>query len=277
MTSTINALHTTDDHHAARHGAQLAQASDRAATGPVRNRMPRALTRNIGKRLALLAPRAASSTVPSRSEASLSHYDKLLTEEARACEVPADLLKAICWFASGWRQSEISGRVLSTPMPAGAGTCWGAMQLSDIWHPDAFPAATTDARANIAYAASLVRWLYEQTGDWNRATIAFFGHDRRAEAAGRRIAAYRRSRPWANRMTAVDTAPTSAGFDASQGAAATVTVLPRAVTETIVEVSPVSDTRAEAIEWSDLTVPIHGIDDADVDVDTSTLYDDLAV
>ena len=85
------------------------------------------------------------------------------------------------------------------------------MQLNDVWHPDAFPAAMTDAQASIRYAANLLRWLHEQTGDWERATVAFFGHDRRAELAARRVRRFAESRPWASRaLVATAAAPASA-------------------------------------------------------------------
>lgn len=132
------------------------------------------------------------------SDESLARYDRLLAEEAELCAVPPDLLRAICWYASGWRQFDPSGRSLATP--AEQGTRWGCMQLSDHWHPDAFPAATSDARANIRYAANLLNWLHEQTGSWRRATVAFFGHDARAEHAGRRVHRYREERPWSSRL-----------------------------------------------------------------------------
>ena len=137
---------------------------------------------------------AAAST-----DESLATYDRLLAEEAELCAVPADLLRATCWYASGWRQYEPSGRVLATP--TSHGTNWGCMQLSDNWHPDAFPAAISDPRANVRYAANLLHWLHEQTGSWERATVAFFGHDARAEHAARRVQRYRSERPWAERLT----------------------------------------------------------------------------
>jgi hypothetical protein len=137
-----------------------------------------------------------SDNVSARSEASLSHYDALLETEAHISGVPTDLLKAICWHASGWRQFEPSGRVLATPTQHG--TTYGCMQLNDVWHPDAFPAAMTDAQASIRYAAGLLVWLREQLGDWDRATIAFFGHDRRAELAARRVRKFQHTRPWSS-------------------------------------------------------------------------------
>lgn len=133
-----------------------------------------------------------------RSDESLARYDHLLAAEAELCAVPADLLRAICWYASGWRQFEPSGRALTTP--ESIGTRWGCMQLSDHWHPDAFPAATSDSRANIRYAANLLNWLHDQTGSWDRATVAFFGHDARAEHAARRVRRYRDERPWIARL-----------------------------------------------------------------------------
>lgn len=132
------------------------------------------------------------------SDESLARYDRLLAEEADLCAVPPDLLRAICWYASGWRQLEPSGRTLATP--DAHGTRWGCMQLSDHWHPDAFPAATSDPRASVRYAANLLHWLNEQTGSWRRASVAFFGHDARAEHAARRVDRYRRERPWAARL-----------------------------------------------------------------------------
>ena len=54
----------------------------------------------------------------------------------------------------------------------------------------------SDARANIRYAGNLLNWLHEQTGSWERATIAYFGHDARAENAARRVQRYRSERPW---------------------------------------------------------------------------------
>ena len=132
------------------------------------------------------------------SDGSLARYDALLAEEASACDVPSDLLRAICWYASGWRQFEPGGRVLTTPTPQGVS--YGCMQLNDHWHPDAFPAATSDARASIRYAANLLHWLHEQTGSWNRATVAFFGHDGRAELAARRVRRYARETPWEARL-----------------------------------------------------------------------------
>ncbi|MCW2956818.1 MAG: lytic transglycosylase protein [Thermoleophilia bacterium] len=132
------------------------------------------------------------------SDESLARYEHLLAEEAELCAVPADLLRAICWYASGWRQFEPGGRTLATPDAQGAR--WGCMQLSDHWHPDAFPAAMSDPRANIRYAGNLLNWLQEQTGSWERATVAFFGHDARAEHAARRVRRYRDDRPWLQRL-----------------------------------------------------------------------------
>jgi hypothetical protein len=147
------------------------------------------------------------------SDESLARYDRLLAEEAELCAVPADLLRAICWYASGWRQFEPSGRTLATP--DASGTRWGCMQLSDHWHPDAFPAAMSDPRANIRYAANLLHWLHEQTGSWRRASVAFFGHDARAENAARRVNRYRDERPWALRLAPAPAATeTSPGDDA---------------------------------------------------------------
>ncbi len=150
------------------------------------------------------------------SDESLARYDRLLAEEAELCAVPADLLRAICWYASGWRQYEPSGRTLATPDSGGAaGTRWGCMQLSDHWHPDAFPAAMSDPRANVRYAANLLHWLHEQTGSWRRASVAFFGHDARAENAARRVWRYREERPWALRLSPTPAAPEmSRGDDA---------------------------------------------------------------
>ena len=141
---------------------------------------------------------AAPDRVVASSEASLAHYEHLLDHEAASAGVPADLLKAICWFASGWRQFEPSGRVLATP--TSNGNLYGCMQLNDEWHPDAFPVAMHDPQANIRYAARLVGWLFEQTQDWRRTTVAFFGHDRRAESAARRVARYTSQRPWLERQ-----------------------------------------------------------------------------
>jgi soluble lytic murein transglycosylase-like protein len=139
-----------------------------------------------------------ASDAADSSDESLKRYEQLLAEEAELCAVPADLLRAICWYASGWRQYEPSGRTLGTP--EATGTRWGCMQLSDHWHPDAFPAAMSDPRANVRYAANLLNWLQEQTGSWRRATVAFFGHDARAEHAARRVQRYRSERPWALRL-----------------------------------------------------------------------------
>jgi soluble lytic murein transglycosylase-like protein len=132
------------------------------------------------------------------SDESLQRYDRMLAEESELCAVPPDLLRAICWYASGWRQYEPSGRTLATP--EAQGTRWGCMQLSDHWHPDAFPAAMSDPRANVRYAANLLNWLHEQTGSWRRASVAFFGHDARAEQAARRVHRYRELRPWLSRL-----------------------------------------------------------------------------
>ena len=140
-------------------------------------------------------------TAPLRSEQSLSQYANLLEREAHIADVPADLLKALCWYTSGWRQFEPSGSVLRTPMPTG--DRFGCMQLCEEWHPDAFPAARSDAQASIRYAATLMAWLHEQLGDWDRATVAFFGHDRRAELAARRVRRYLHQQPW-NRARPVE-------------------------------------------------------------------------
>lgn len=153
-----------------------------------------------------------ASDAADSSDESLARYDRLLAEEAELCAVPADLLRAICWYASGWRQYEPSGHTLATPDTAGMR--WGCMQLSDHWHPDAFPAAMSDPRANVRYAANLLHWLHEQTGSWRRASVAFFGHDARAENAARRVWRYRDERPWALRLAPVTTTETSSGNDA---------------------------------------------------------------
>jgi hypothetical protein len=162
----------------------------------LRSRAAHVLTR----RFADTADRGRTPVSQQPDEASLAQYDRLLTDEAQVTDVPVDLLKAICWYASGWRQFEPGGRVLATPTPNG--TTWGCMQLNDVWHPDAFPTAKQDAQGSIRYAATLLRWLYEQTGDWHRSTIAFFGHDRRAEVAARRVRAYTERRPWIERLPA---------------------------------------------------------------------------
>lgn len=131
---------------------------------------------------------------PPRGDASLSHYAHMLEREAHVADVPEDLLKAVCWYASGWRQFDPGGSVLATPTPTGVR--YGCMQLSEEWHPDAFPTAKSDAQASVRYAAALLRWLYEQLGDWDRATVAFFGHDRQAEIAARRVRRYAQVGPW---------------------------------------------------------------------------------
>lgn len=155
-----------------------------------------AATSPLLRRFQHTADRAADAA--DCSDESLQRYDRMLAEEADLCAVPPDLLRAICWYASGWRQFEPSGRTLSTPDTHG--TRWGCMQLSDHWHPDAFPAAMSDSRANVRYAGNLLNWLHEQTGSWNRATIAFFGHDARSEQAARRVRRYREDRPWLGRL-----------------------------------------------------------------------------
>jgi hypothetical protein len=154
-------------------------------------------------------------TEPARQERSLGHNDHMLAREAEAADVPVDLLKAICWHASGWRQFQPDGTALVTPTRNGS--LYGCMQLSDVWHPDAFPGARADAESSIRYAAALMRWLSEQfDGDWNRATVAFFGHDGRAERAARRVRRYEREQPWLDRL------PTPAGdHDAGQTRPAT--------------------------------------------------------
>lgn len=150
-----------------------------------------------------------ASDAADSSDESLQRYEHLLAEEAELCAVPPDLLRAICWYASGWRQYEPSGRTLATP--EAQGTRWGCMQLSDHWHPDAFPAAMSDPRANVRYAGNLLNWLHEQTGSWRRATVAFFGHDARAEQAARRVQRYRTDRPWLSRLPQV--APVAAELE----------------------------------------------------------------
>ena len=140
-----------------------------------------------------------ASDAADRSDESLARYDQILASEAALCEVPPDLLRAICWYSSGWRQFEPSGRPLATP--DAHGQRWGCMQLHDHWHPDAVPAARSDAAANIRYAANLLSWLHEQTGSWRRATVALFGHDSRAERAERRVHRYRFEQPWRARIT----------------------------------------------------------------------------
>ena len=148
------------------------------------------------------------------TEASLAQYDRLLADEADAADVPADLLRAICWYASGWRHYEPSGRVLRTPTQHG--TAHGCMQLDDHWHPDAVPHAIADAAASIRYAAQLLQWLHEQVGSWERATIAFFGHDSRAEATARRVQRYRAERPWIERLPAREEPVTAAAATGSE-------------------------------------------------------------
>lgn len=155
-----------------------------------------AATSPLLRRFQDTADRAADAA--DASDESLARYERLLAEEAELCAVPPDLLRAICWYASGWRQYEPSGRTLATP--EAQGTRWGCMQLSDHWHPDAFPAAMSDPRANVRYAANLLNWLQEQTGSWRRATVAFFGHDARAEQAARRVQRYRDDQPWLLRL-----------------------------------------------------------------------------
>jgi len=146
--------------------------------------------------------------LPPPPTGSLAHYEGLLEREAHIADVPTDLLKALCWYASGWRQFEPSGRVLSTPTPDGMR--YGCMQLSEEWHPDAFPSAKSDAQASVRYAAGLLNWLYEQLGDWHRATVAFFGHDRGAEIAARRVRKYAEIRPWDSRHADTPTPPATA-------------------------------------------------------------------
>ncbi len=153
---------------------------------PARSSIPDDVRRGTGRRDGVSEHRSADHA--------LRWYDTMLGEEAAQADVPRDLLKAVCWQASRWRHVDSDGRPLAGE--AAHGTAWGCMQLNDVWFPDAFPQAREDARANIQHGATMLRWLYEQTGDWHRATIAFFGHDRRAERAARRVHSYRRLRPW---------------------------------------------------------------------------------
>jgi hypothetical protein len=55
-------------------------------------------------RLTSLSWREADVADPDRSEASLDAYDEMLAQEAYESDVPGDLLKAVCWYASGVRR-----------------------------------------------------------------------------------------------------------------------------------------------------------------------------
>ncbi len=139
----------------------------------------------------------SNDPVDARSEKAISSfrgYGKLLEEEADLAGIPPEVLQAVCWHASGWRHFDPNGAVLSTP--TAHGTNWGCMQLNDVWHPDAFPAASGDSHASIRYGAQLLRWLFDQTNDWHRAVIAYFGHDRQAENSALRVERYARQKPW---------------------------------------------------------------------------------
>lgn len=81
--------------------------------------------------------------------------------------LPLDLLPAVAWRESRYRDDIIDGRTRSS---AGA---VGLMQIIPKWHPDLGEAGALDPARAIPYAAKYLRDLYRQFKHWPTAIAAY--------------------------------------------------------------------------------------------------------
>lgn len=139
------------------------------------------------------APHLETTTAASLAPEATEH---VLEEVAAQEGASADLLKAIAWQETGWKHFDSGGKVARRENrdPSGRVTSsdWGLMQINDRFHPEAFPAAREDPRANAAYAARYLRELLRRYGDTEKALIRYNG----SPNYGAMILEHVRNRPW---------------------------------------------------------------------------------
>ena len=119
-----------------------------------------------------------------------------IEQAATRTKVPVEILKAVAWQETGWKHT-VHGAVVKNINRDKSGQAvsadWGIAQINDRAHPKAFPRAKADARFNLEYAGRLLRSLYNQVGDWNKAVERYNGIN---AAYPRAISHHVAVRPW---------------------------------------------------------------------------------
>ena len=122
--------------------------------------------------------------------------DQEIERAAERAQVPPDLLKAVAWQESGWMHYSRAGvQRNANRNKAGSvvSTDWGIVQVNDRAHPRAFPRARVDPRYNLEFGGRLLRSLYQETGDWERAIERYNGIN---SAYPKAIKHHRSVKPW---------------------------------------------------------------------------------
>lgn len=119
----------------------------------------------------------AVKPLPKYKNPSKDEIRKMLTEAAQRNGIPPEIVMAIAFKESEWRQFDNNGDPLRGRWSP---SDQGIMQINQDAHPAAFPRARTDIVYNIEYGAGYFKELYVRYGTWPEAVSAYnYGSARR--------------------------------------------------------------------------------------------------
>jgi len=111
---------------------------------------------------------------------------EVLAKKAKAMGIPAHIAVGMSGHESGWKMwSNIRTGALIAGRNGSQSTDWGAMQINDLAHPEAFPKAKRDLEFNLDYGLRYLkgqRSAYKGSlglglGDWDRTVSSYnLGH-----------------------------------------------------------------------------------------------------
>ena len=114
---------------------------------------------------------------------------QMIEQAAAKYGVPVNILKAVAWNESNWKQSATGDN----------GQSHGIMQIYKSAHPDAYQGAENvgnSAAKNIEYGAKFLSNLHKQYGSWEMAVKRYNGSGPMADAYEQKVMGYAQSQPW---------------------------------------------------------------------------------
>ncbi|MBI3928423.1 MAG: lytic transglycosylase domain-containing protein [Armatimonadetes bacterium] len=137
----------------------------------------------------LQAPAAdPNATIPSGGASpDKNSVGQMLEAAARKYGIPPEILKAIAWKESGWKNSAVGD----------GGQSSGIMQIYKTAHPDYdVQRGRNDSAYNIDYGARFLASLYKKYGNWRTAVRAYNGSGPMAERYADSVMQMVQSQPW---------------------------------------------------------------------------------